>query len=217
MDEKQANFLKTGTTTVGLLGKGFVVLAADKRATAGNLIVDKNTKKVESIASNVAVTTSGTVSDLQLLVRYVKAELRIKDVRTGRDSTVREAANLLAGMTYGTIRRYSGILGVCHFLLGGYDSNGEQLYEIYPDGSIMNLPKDSGFVASGSGSVLAYGVLEDQWKKEMSESEAVQLAVRAVNAALQRDTGSGQGVDVFVIDKSGVKQAVQKLLNTRIQ
>jgi len=210
------NFLKTGTTTVGILGKDIVVLAADKRATAGHLIVDKNVKKVMPINEDMAVTIAGTVSDIQLIVKYVKSELKLKELKTGRKATVKEAANLLSGINYHNIRRYAGIGGVCHFLFGGTDAHGQHLYDLFPDGSITEITKKDGFISSGSGSVFAFGVLEDQWKPDLSESEAIDLAYRAINAALQRDTASGQGVDVFVIDKKGVRSAGQKLLNTKL-
>jgi proteasome beta subunit len=106
--------------------------------------------------------------------------------------------------------------GICHFLFGGFDTTGVSLYEIYPDGSIMNIKDDTGFTASGSGSVMAYGVLEDTWKKGLTEEQGVDLALRSVNAAIQRDAMSGQGVDVFVIDKKGVRKVAQKILNTRV-
>ncbi len=212
----EENVLKTGTTTVGVLGKDLVVLAADKRATAGRFIAGKNVQKVIPITDNIAVTTAGTVSDLQIIVRLLRAELSIKDTRTGRISNVKEAANLLSGMTYGVIRRYSTIVGVCHFLLGGHDTKGPHLYEIYPDGSITDIAQDSGFVSSGSGSELAYGVLEDQWKKDLNEKEAIDLALRAINSALQRDSASGQGVDIYIIDSKGVRKAAEKVLNTKL-
>lgn len=213
----QNSFLKTGTTTVGLLGKGFVVIAADKRATAGNLIVDKNTEKVIKINDTMGLTIAGSVSDLQLIIKYLKAELKLKELRTGRTPTAKEAANLLSSINYNNIRKYSPILGVCHFLFAGTDPTGPHLYDLFPDGSITEITEKSGFVASGSGSVFAYGVLEDTWKKDLSEKEAIDLALRSVNAALQRDTASGQGADVMVIDSKGVRVVAHKSVNTHLQ
>ncbi|MGV8169580.1 MAG: proteasome subunit beta [Candidatus Nanoarchaeia archaeon] len=205
------SYLKTGTTTVGIICKDAVVLAADKRATAGNLIASKDIEKVIEITPTMALTTAGTVSDIQLLVKYLRAELKLKDVRTGRKSTVKEAANLLANMNYNNLRANYGI---CHFLFAGVEeTNGGQLYDVYADGSLTPIKN---FVASGSGSVFALGVLEDSWKKDMTPEQAVDLAMRAVNSALQRDSASGEGVDVFIIDKKGIRKS-QKLLNTRLQ
>jgi proteasome beta subunit len=211
------SYMKTGTTTIGIICKDAVILAADKRATAGNMIVGKDMDKVLEISPHMALTTAGVVSDIQLLVKYLRAELKLKDVRTGRKTTVKEAANYLANMNYGNIRSNYGMGGICHFLFAGYDEvNGGQLYDIYPDGSLTPATRDQGFMASGSGSVFALGLLEDGWKKDMTVEQATDLAIRSVNVALQRDSASGEGVDVLIIDKKGSRR-IQKLLNTRLQ
>ena len=101
------------------------------------------------------------------------------------------------------------IPGVVHFLFAGYDSQGSHLYDIYPDGSITDIDD---FVCSGSGGTFAFGVLDAQYKKDMSQEQAVELAVKAVNSALQRDSASGDGLDVVVINKDGVKKVISKEL-----
>ncbi|MBU0471386.1 MAG: proteasome subunit beta [Nanoarchaeota archaeon] len=205
--------LKTGTTTVGVVCKDCIVLGADKRATAGHFIANKNVNKVVPINDYMALTTAGTVSDIQLLIKLIKAELKLKDIRTNRKASVKEGANLLAGMVYSNIRRMSMIPGISHFLIGGYDTE-KHLYDLYPDGSITEVDD---FVSSGSGSVMAYGVLESSYKKQMSQEEGINLIVKSLNAAIQRDSASGEGVDIFVIDKKGIRQVLQKIINTRIE
>lgn len=209
------DYLKTGTTTIGIICKDAVILAADKRATAGHLIASKDIDKVIEIMPNMAITTAGTVSDIQLLVKYLKAELKLKEVRTNRKPSVKEAANLLASFNYSNIR---GMGGVCHFLFAGYDiENGYQLYDVYPDGSLTGVTSESkakGYLASGSGSTIAMGLLEDAWKKNLTEAEGVDLAYRAVNAALQRDSASGEGIDVFVITKKGITKSSKMTNNS---
>ncbi len=209
MEEK----LKTGTTTVGIVCKDCVILAADKRATAGNLIVYKQVKKVIPINERIAVTVAGSVSDIQLLIKYLKAELKLKELRTNRESTVKEAANLLAGIVYGGVRNF--IPSITHFLIAGKDKEGVHLYDIFPDGSINEVED---FVSSGSGSVFALGVLEANYKQGLSEEEGITLAKKAINAALQRDTASGQGINITVIDKKeGVREVMEELINTKIE
>jgi len=205
--------LKTGTTTVGIMCKDAVILAADKRATAGNFIVDKKVEKVVPINDKMALTMAGTVSDVQLLIKLTKAELKLKNLRTNRENTVKEAANLMSGMVYSNIRKMSMIPGVSHFLLGGTDNSHVHLFDIYPDGSITDIED---FVSSGSGSVIAYGVLESDYKKDMTKEEGINLAVKALSAAIQRDSASGQGIDVYTITKKGVEKAMQKILDTRL-
>jgi proteasome beta subunit len=201
--------LKTGTTTVGMVCKDGIVLAADKRATAGNMIVDKRAEKVHILTEDMAATIAGNVSDAQLIIKLIKAELRLKEVRTGKRPTVKEAANLLGGLLYTNIRQMSMMPGIAHFLLGGRDVSGTFLYDLFPDGSVTKI-RD--YVSSGSGSVFALGVLETQYKPEMSTADGVKLAVKCVNTALQRDSASGNGVDVVVVTEKEIKRVFQKEL-----
>ena len=210
MEEK----LKTGTTTIGILCKDGVVLAADKRATAGTMIVDKKADKVHILNDNFAVTWAGTVSDAQLVTKLFKAELKLKDIRTNIRPSTKEAANLLGGLLYSSIRRPSMIPGIAHFLLGGKDNTGIHLYDLYPDGSVTKI---SDFVSSGSGSVFALGVLETQYKQDMTTVEGTKLAIKAVNTALQRDSCSGNGIDVVVINDKEIKKVFQKEINYSLE
>jgi len=157
---------------------------------------------------------AGTVSDAQLLCKLAKAELNLKKIRSGRDPSVKEAANLLSGMVYSNIRKMSLIPGVSHFLLGGSDKDGYHLYDVYADGS---LTEEDEFVCSGSGSVMALGVLETLYNKNISVDDGVELAVKAVSAALQRDSASGNGINVITITKSGVERVINKDLDTKLK
>src|SRR3989338_685875 len=107
VDEK--DITKTGTTTVGMVCKDGIVLCADKRVTSGYLISYKKFQKISQITDNIAVTVAGSVSDVQLLIKIIKAELQLKKIRTGNDVTVKEAVNLLASIVYGNIRQMSMI------------------------------------------------------------------------------------------------------------
>ncbi|MBN2458318.1 proteasome subunit beta [Candidatus Woesearchaeota archaeon] len=202
-----------GTTTVGIVCKDGIVLAADKRATAGNLIVNKKAPKIVTIADDMAVTTAGGVSDAQLLTKLIKAELKLKKIRTGKENNVKESANLLANMVYSNIRKMSMIPGIAHFLLGGKDNTGFYLYDIFPDGSLTDTED---YVCSGSGSVMAYGVLETLYNKDISVDDGVKLAVKCINAALQRDNATGNGINVVTITEAGLKQVLDKDVNVNL-
>lgn len=206
--------VKKGTTTVGLLCKDGVVLAADRRATAGSMIVDKRAKKVHQITDNCAVTIAGTVSDAQLLVKLLKAEVRLKRIRTEKEPPLKEIANLLAGLVYNNIRKMSMIPGIAHFLVGGYDDAGQHLYDIYPDGSVTDIID---YVSSGSGSVFAYGVLETQFQQGITCADAQKLVVRCLNAAMQRDSATGNGIDVVRISSKGVEWILQEELVSKLK
>lgn len=206
--------LKTGTTTIGVICKDGVILAADKRATAGNLIVTKDIQKIYEINENLALTMAGTVSDAQLLSKLIKAEIKLKEIRTKRKVTVREAANLLGGMVYANIRKMSPIPGISHFVLGGLDENGTEIWDLFADGSVTKIED---YISSGSGSVMAYGVLETLYKKNITIEEGVKLVVKAINAAMQRDSASGGGIDVISITKKdGVRNVLNKKLDTTL-
>ena len=195
---EEKNVLKTGTTTVGIVCKDGIVLCADKRVTSGYLVSYKKFRKIVNLTDDIAVTVAGTVSDVQLLVKVLKAELQLRKVRLGRDVNVKEVVGLLCNMVYNNIRTPSMIPGISHFILGGKDSKGIYIYDISPDGSVT--PCDE-YVSSGSGSVMAYGVLETLYKPDLTVAEGIKLGAKAINAAIQRDIASGNGIDVVVISK----------------
>jgi proteasome beta subunit len=205
--------LKTGTTTVGIVCKDAVILAADRKATAGNLIAHKKMKKLVKVSDMMALTTAGVVSDIQLLVKLLRAELSLKETQTSRKARVIEAANLLSGMCYRAIRQPTMIMTIASFMLGGADEEGVYLYDIEPAGSVMS---HDDFNADGSGSVFALGVLEAEYKPNLSVEDGLELAKRAVNAAIQRDTASGCGIDIWIITKKGIEEKFAKTLQVSV-
>lgn len=199
----ESNIMKTGTTTVGIKFNGGVILAADRRATAGHLIAQKDTQKIHNITDDVAVTMAGTASDAQLLIKLAKAELKLKMIRTQQTLDVKEAAAFMSRMVYNNLRKPSMLPGISHFVMAGKDDYGFHLYDIFPDGTTSEC-KD--YISSGSGSVMAYGVLETMYKNDMTLDEAKSLAIKCVNAAIHRDSASGNGIDLFLIDETGAKR-----------
>ncbi|MBU2406672.1 MAG: proteasome subunit beta, partial [Nanoarchaeota archaeon] len=201
MEEDISKLVKKGTTTVGLVCKDGIVLVADKRSSAGYMIANKKETKIHKISDDMAVTMAGLVSDAQLIIKLVKAELRLKKIRTGNEATVKQAANLLGGILYQNIRKMSMVPGIVAFLLGGKDNTGFKLYELGLDGSITF--RDD-YCSTGSGSPYAYGVLETLYIKDMTTQQGIEVALKALNAALQRDMPTGDGIDVFTITNEGV-------------
>ncbi len=213
MEDSEAK-VKKGTTTVGIVCRDGIVVSAEKRATIGSFIADKNAEKIVLITDKMVLTTAGTVSDAQLLVKLIRAELKLKQVRTGHESTLKEAANLLGGMIYSNIRKYSIIPGITQFLLSGIDSSGFHLYDLFVDGSVMQV---TDYVSSGSGSIVVYGILEALYKKDISVREGSELAVKSISAAVQRDSGSGNGIVVYAITKDGVRKIMDKDMEVSIK
>ena len=202
--------MKHGTTTLGLVTKEGVVVAADKRATMGYLIAHKNVDKVVKITDKILMTTAGMVGDAQMIAKYLKSELELYEIRKKEKITVKAASTLLANILYGN--RFTVPFYV-QLLLAGADDDGYHLYSVGPDGS--NL-KDK-FISTGSGSVMAYGVLEDNYKDGISLREGIRIAARAIKAAMARDIATGEGIDVYTITEKGItkipKEEIQKIVN----
>ncbi|MBI2576744.1 proteasome subunit beta [Candidatus Woesearchaeota archaeon] len=205
---------KTGTTTVGLVCRDGVVLCADKRVTSGYLIAHKKYEKVVQVTDNIAVTVAGTVSDVQLLVKLLRAEVKLKDLRSGRTTSVSEGVNLLSSMVYHNIRKFSLIPGISHFVVGGFDDEGFHLFDVGADGSITSIDD---YTSSGSGSVMAFGVLETLYHDGITVQEGITLGAKAINAAVQRDIASGNGIDILTITKDGLKKVLSKLVSVKIE
>tara|TARA_Y100000310_G_scaffold345406_1_gene464613 strand:- start:9127 stop:9759 length:633 start_codon:yes stop_codon:yes gene_type:complete len=198
---------KKGTTTIGILCKDGVVLAADKRASMGLMIGNRNVDKVHKVTDNIVITIAGLVSDAQLITKLLRAELKLKKLRTHKDASVKEAANLLANIQYGNIRKFSAVPAIVGFLLGGKDSQGYNLYDVGVDGSVLEA---EGFVSTGSGSTLAIGVLETLYEKDMAIQDGIKLAMKALNAAIQRDMPTGDGMDIYTITEKGAEKVMTK-------
>lgn len=206
------NVKKTGTTTIGIVCKDGIVMAADKRVTAGNHIANSKYQKIAVVADNVAITTAGLVSDAQLLTKVIKAEIKLKEVQTNRKINVKETVNLLSGLSYQNVRMTGGIVG---FLVGGYDAiTGFSLWDVGVDGSIL---QNDEFVSDGSGSVFAIAILENEYNKNMNIEEGAKLAVKALNIAQKRDNATGSGFDVISITTDGIKKVATKLYETKFE
>lgn len=205
----EKELMKTGTTTLAMLCKDGVVLAADRRMTAGTMIVSKKFQKIIPLNDDIAITIAGMVSDAQLLTKIIKAQLHLDSIRRNKKPSVKGAANLIGSLTYNNIRKFTPFLSVVGFLLGGRDESGYHIYDIGVDGSVT---EHDDYVCDGSGSIFAVGLLEANYNKDISVDDGVKLAVKALNSALQRDTASGSGYDVFVVNKDGVKKVIEKEL-----
>jgi proteasome beta subunit len=183
-----------GTTTVGLVFEDGVVLATELRATMGYLIASKKAKKVYRISDRIGMTTAGGVGDAQQMARLMTVECSLYNIRRGRSMSVAAASTLLANILNNN--RYFPYY--VQLLVGGVDESGPGLFSVDALGGVT---REEEIVATGSGSPMAYGVLEDRFRKGMPRDEAVALAVRAVRAAMKRDSGSGEGLHVVVITK----------------
>lgn len=210
-EEIKNNVLKSGTSILGIVCKDGIVMAADRRATAGNLIMSKNTKKAVKLNDYLVVSGTGMASDIDMLQKVVTAELRIKELRSKTRPTVKEAANLISMMSYRNIRQFSTIPSIAGTLIAGFNEDGTtELFTIEPAGSIAKVEDYDANFSSGMPFIL--GLLERQYKKEMTVKQGADLALEALKASTQRDVGSGNGVDIFTITKQGINQVVENTI-----
>jgi len=208
---KRLNIFKTGTTTVGIVTKDGVVLATDKRATAGYFIANKNVKKIWKIDNHVAATMCGSVADVQKLLDELTRIAHSHKIDTGKPISIRSLANYASLVLFST-RPY---LLIVHIIIGGYDPDeGPVLYALDWFGTVTRETK---YTSTGSGSPIAFGVLEDGYREDMSIDEAVRLAVRAVYAAMMRDPGSGEGIIAVTITREGYREIPESEIRTMLK
>ena len=188
---------RKGTTTIGLLGKDGVVLAAEKRATMGNLIANKETKKIFKIQDHIGITTAGGVADAQKLVRLMQVETNLYQIEREHMIKVDAAVTLLSNVLHGN--KYFPFY--VQLLVGGFDTK-PKLFSLDALGSML----EEKVVSTGSGSPFAYGVLEDRFKEGATVQQNVEIAAHALKAAMERDAMSGNGMTLVTITKDGYKE-----------
>src|SRR3989337_1428336 len=181
------------TTTVGIKSKDGVVLAADKRASRGFFIGSKVVQKIFALDDTIAVAIAGQMSDAEYLVNLAKAERRLLALRRGYPLSVKESAKLIANIAYSGMKSYSPFF--VELVVAGVDREGPHVYTNDISGAITS----EDFMSSGSGSPIAYGVLEQGYRQDMAIEDAKKLGEAAVRAAMERDPGSGNGVDGVAI------------------
>ena len=194
------------TTIVGIKTKEGVVLGSDRRASKGFFIGSKITQKIAKIDDTLAVAIAGQLSDAEYMIKVAKAERRLMELRRGFPLTVKESARLIANLAYSGLKNYQPYF--VELLVAG-DQEGGHILAADMSGAIT----DEDFASSGSGSPIAYGVLESVYNKEITNEQAKQIATKAVAAAMERDPGSGNGIDVLVIPNLVVVKADKKELS----
>jgi proteasome beta subunit len=184
-----------GTTTVGIAFKDHVVLASDKKATAGIYIAHKNVKKIVKVDEKIAMTIAGLVADAQALADYIRAEAQYYQILNGRPMSLRGMASLLGLI----LNEYKYFPFIVQLILGGYDYyEGPKIFVIEPYGDVT----EENIAATGSGSPVAIGIIETEYRPDLSIEESVKLAVKAIASAIARDVFTGGiGVDAVTVGK----------------
>ena len=186
-----------GATAVGISYDNGIVLASEKRVSYGNFVVNKNTKKTFSVTNQVGAACAGMVADMQVLVRQVGALAKIRKLETRRNVAPNSIAKLMSVIMFE--RRFFPLL--TQVIVGGIEVKPE-IYTLDPLGSV--LPDE--YASVGTGAEMALGILDAEYKPNMSEEKARELAVKAIKSSIQRDSSSGDGIDLLLITTKGARE-----------
>lgn len=207
MEEVQKK--KTGTTTVGIVCKDCTILGSESKSTMGWLVASKTSQKIYPVDDKIAITTAGGAGDTQTLIRTLKAEINLYKLTRNSEFTVKAAATMLANVL--SNNRYYPYMA--SLIVGGADKTGCHVYSLDAVGGI----EEEKCTSTGSGSPMAYGVLEDGFRENMPKEEGIKIVVRAIRAARERDVFSGgRDINIVVIDKNGMefvdKEKIKELI-----
>jgi len=186
-----------GTTTVGIKAKDGVVLCADMRASAGYFIANNNTMKIQKIDDHAGMTMAGGVADAQNITDILRYHANIHKIQKQEPIQIKSLTRLTS-LIFHQNRGYPFIADI---LIGGYDNSGPALFNIDMFGSV----EEKNYVTTGSGSPVAYGLLEEELRDTHTVEDAKVIALRAVKAAITRNIGTGDGINVSIIDKNGFR------------
>ena len=186
-----------GTTTVGIKAKDGVVLCADMRASAGYFIANNNTMKIQKIDAHAGMTMAGGVADAQNITDVLRYHANIHRIQNQEPISIKS----LTRLTSLIFHQNRGYPFMADILVGGFDNYGPALFNIDMFGSV----EEKSYVTTGSGSPVAYGLLEEEYKEDVTVEGAKIIALRAVKAAITRNIGTGDGINVAVIDKNGFR------------
>lgn len=184
-----------GATAVGITYHDGVLLAAEKRVSYGNFVVNKNTKKTFNVTDHVGAACAGMVADMQVLVRQVSALSKIRKLETRRNVEPNSVAKLMSVIMFE--RRYFPLL--TQVVVGGVTTGKPEIYTLDPLGSVL----PDRYAAVGTGAEMALGVLDAEYTENMDEEKAKNLALKSIKSSIQRDSASGDGIDLLIISKNG--------------
>jgi proteasome beta subunit len=191
--------LKTGTTTVGVIFKGGVIIGTESQATAGFYVASKQAQKLFKINEYTAATISGGVADCQYVVNQARALSNLQTIESNRIPSVKYIANVVRNILYQGRSFFLAMM-----IIGGYDVD-ENKPVLYGVDLLGTLFEDDKFLSYGSGSPYALGVIETEWKPNLTEKQAIDVVKRAISAAKERDAGSGYEIQLIKITKQGFK------------
>lgn len=187
-----------GATTVGVVCKDGVVLGSERRLSYGYFVMSKTARKTFKITDRIGTACAGLISDMQILVREVGAYVTLYSYERERSTSVRTAAKIMANLLFE--RRMFPLL--TQTIIGGIDEEGPSMYVLDPIGSLIQ----DKYTSVGTGAEIAMGLLEAEYKEDLTVEEGKTLVSKAVKTAISRDIGSGEGLDLLTITKDGTRE-----------
>jgi len=186
---------KHGTTTLGFVFKGGIIIAVDSRASMGSYIGSQTVKKIIEINDRLLGTMAGGAADCSFWERKLTILCRMHELREGEKISVAAASKILANIFIS----YRGMGLSCGTMVAGWDKTGPHLFMVDDQGD-----RYEGMSFSvGSGSTYAYGVLDQGYKYDLTTEEAVELGRRSIYHACNKDGGSGGVVRVYHVHADG--------------
>ena len=187
-----------GACGVAIKCKDGVVLGNDNRATWGYTVINKSTKKVFKITEYIGIAAYGLIGDFQILLKIMRAQANLYLLDARERISTQSMGKLVSNYLYS--RKMFPLY--TNLVIAGMDKDGPKLFTLDAIGSLM--PDDYG--TAGTGMLLSIGILEAEYKKEMSVVEGEKLVEKAMRAAMKRDAMSGNGIDILTITKDGAKE-----------
>jgi proteasome alpha subunit len=186
--------VKRGTTTVGVKFKDGVVLIVDKRLSS-KLIEPKSIEKIFKIDSHIGCATSGLVADARALVDRARIECQVNAFNYSEDLAVETLVKKICDFKqsytqYGGVRPFGTAM-----LMAGIDASGPHLYETDPSGAMMAYK--AGGIGAGRNEVME--VFEKDFKDNMTQTQAVNLGLKALSAANENNLKS-EVVEIAIIN-----------------
>ena len=199
-EETLKKALLTGTTTVAIMVKDGVVVGTESQATAGYTVATKQAQKLFQINDFTAATISGGVADCQYVISRLQALSRLKQIEDNQVPDPKYIANICRNILFSGRSYYLSLM-----IIAGYSNeiNSGILYGIDLLGTLYEEDK---YLSYGSGSPFSLGVLEADWKQDLTIDEGLKLVKTAITSSRERDAASGFKIQLCSIDKSGFKQ-----------
>ncbi|MBT7705990.1 hypothetical protein HN747_00940 [archaeon] len=208
-DELKKHILKTGTTTIGIVTKEGIVLAADKKGTyasqsGGVHYIAGTMEKIKSFNENILLAISGTATFALRAIKQLQSEIKLKELRSKEKATIKEIANLFSIVALQSL--HSG--GAIGFIMAGKDGKGVHLYDISVDGI---LEEKDDYKISGSGMMHVNAILDTEYKKDITLDEGIELARRCIQGSSGRDPASGIGYEIWTITPDKLEKVDDKI------